>query len=292
MSLWETGQSTGTASLKELFEGETVSSLPNEASSLRDIAVAICSGGWPQSHRQNGGDALLSVGDYANEIIRVDIPTASGVRHDPTMVQRLMLSISHNVATEAKMTKLGSDMDIGHPPGRNTIAAYLDALRRIYVVEDQPAWPVSLRSKATLRKEAKRHFTDPSLAAAMLRATPERLLSDHTAFGQLFESLVVRDLRIYSQAERAEVFHYRDSTGLEADAIIERTDSTWIAVEIKLNTNPKVIDKAARSLLRLEDKMTRQRADSLACLLVVTPTGPAYRRPDGVQLVPITALGP
>ena len=292
MSLWETGQSTGAASVKDLFEGETVSSLPNEALSLRDIAVAICAGGWPQNLGQDGGDALLSVGDYANEIIRVDIPTASGVRHDPTMVQRLMLSISHNVATEAKMTKLASDMSIGHPPGRNTVAAYLDALRRIYVVEDQPAWPVSLRSKATLRKEAKRHFADPSLAAAMLRATPERLLSDHTAFGQLFESLAVRDLRIYCQAERAEVFHYRDSTGLEADAIIERTDSTWVAVEIKLNTNPKVIDKAARSLLRLKDKMTRQRADSLACLLVVTPTGPAYRRPDGVQIVPITALGP
>ena len=292
MSLWETGKSTGAASLKELFEGETVSHLPSAQPGLRDVASAVCTGGWPQNHGLSDDDAMSSVDDYASEIIRVDIPTASGVRHDPTMVRRLMQSIALNVATEAKMTKLASDMDIGHPPGRNTVAAYLDALRRIYVAEDQPAWSVSLRSKATLRREAKRHFVDPSLAAAMLRATPERLLSDPTAFGALFESLAVRDLRVYSQPERATVFHYRDNTGLEADAIIERTDGRWIAAETKLNPSPRTIDRAAKTLLRLKDKTTRQRAGSLATLLVITPTGPAYRRPDGVQIAPITALGP
>ena len=292
MSLWETGQSTGVVSLKGLFDGEAASCLGDESIRLRDIAAAICVGGWPQNLGHREEDALASVGDYAHEIARVDIPAANGVRHDPIMVQRLMASISLNVATEAKMTKLAADMDIGHPPGRNTVAAYLDALRRIYVVEDQPAWAVSLRSKATLRKEAKRHFADPSLAAAMLRATPERLMGDHTAFGGLFESLAVRDLRIYSQAEGAAVFHYRDSGGLEADAVIERTDGSWIAAEAKLNSSPAVIDKAARTLLRLKQKTTRQRAASLAALLVITPTGPAYRRPDGVQVAPITALGP
>ena len=292
MSLWETGHSTGVASLGKLFNGETISSMADEALGLRNIASLICSGGWPQSLNQDEDDALLSIGDYVSEVIRVDIPTASGVRHDPGMVQRLMLSISYNVATEAKMTKLASDMSIDSPPSRNTVAAYLDALRRIFVVEDQPAWSASLRSKATLRKEAKRHFVDPSLAAAMLRATPERLLSDHVAFGYLFESLVVRDLRIYSQADRATVFHYRDNTGLEADAVIERIDGTWIAVEIKLNANSKVVDKAAKSLLRVKDKVTRQRAGDLAALVVVTPTGPAYRRPDGVQVAPVTTLAP
>ena len=292
MSLWEAGQSTGVASLKKLFDGEAVSSLSDETVRLRDIASAICVGGWPQNLGHREDDALASVGDYANEIARVDISSASGVRHDPTMVQRLMASIALNVATEAKMTKLAADMDIGHPPGRNTVAAYLDALRRIFVVEDQPAWAVSLRSKATLRREAKRHFADPSLAAALLRATPERLMADHTAFGCLFESLAVRDLRIYSQSERATVYHYRDSGGLEADAIIERTDGTWIAAEAKLNSHPDVVDKAAKALLRLKHKTTRQRAASLAALVVITPTGPAYRRPDGVQVTPITALGP
>ena len=292
MSLWETGQSTGAASLKKLFDGGTVSSLPNEALGLRAIASAICVGGWPQNLRHSEEDAVLSVGDFANEIIRVDIPSASGVRHSPAMVQRLMASIAHNVATEAKATKLASDMDTGHPPARNTVAAYLDALRRIYVIEDQPAWAVSLRSKSTLRREAKRHFADPSLAAAMLGATPERLLCDPAALGCLFESLAVRDLRIYGQAERAKVFHYRDNTGLEVDAVIERDDGAWIAAEVKLNPSPKAVDKAAKSLLRLTAKTTRQRSGSLACLLVITPTGAAYRRPDGVQVAPITALGP
>lgn len=292
MSLWETGQSTGVVSLKKLFDGQAVSCLPDEAVRLRDIASAICVGGWPQNLGHSVDDALASVGDYANEIARVDIPSGNGVRHDPTMVQRLMASIALNVATEAKMTKLADDMDLGHPPARNTVAAYLDALRRIFVIEDQPAWAVSLRSKATLRKEAKRHFADPSLAAAMLGATPERLMADHTAFGCLFESLAVRDLRIYSQAERAAVFHYRDSGGLEADAIVERADGTWIAAEVKLNTSPSAIDKAAKTLLRLKQKTTRQRAANMATLLVITPTGPAFRRPDGVQVAPITALGP
>ena len=292
MSLWEMSNSTGVASLKKMFEGETVSLLPSKQPGLRDIASAVCVGGWPQNLGLSEDDAMLSVGDYLSEIIRVDIPTASGVRHDPTMVRRLMQSLSLNVATEAKMTKLASDMDIGHPPGRNTVAAYLDALRRIYVAEDQPAWSVNLRSKATLRREAKRHFVDPSLAAAMLRATPQRLLFDPTAFGALFESLAVRDLRIYSQAQRATTFHYRDNTGLEADAIIERADGRWIAAEIKLNTGPNAIDRAAKALLRLKDKTTPQRAASLAALLVITPTGAAYRRPDGVQVAPISALGP
>lgn len=292
MSLWETGTSTGAASLKEMFQGEAVSRLPSAQPGLRDIASTVCVGGWPQNLGLSEDDALASVGDFVGEIIRVDIPTASGVRHDPTMVRRLMQALSLNVATEAKMTKLASDMDVGHPPGRNTVAAYLDALRRIYVAEEQPAWSVNLRSKATLRREAKRHFVDPSLAAAMLRATPERLLSDPTVFGALFESLVVRDLRIYSQSEGATVFHYRDNTGLEADAIIERTDGSWIAAEVKLNTGPRTIDRAAKALLRLRDKTTPQRAASLAALVVITPTGAAYRRADGVQVAPITALGP
>ena len=292
MSLWETGASSGVASLEKLFLGETVSSLPDEQPGLRDIASAVCVGGWPQNLGLSDHDARLSVGDYVNEIIRVDIPTASGVRHDPTMVRRLMQSLASNVATEAKMAKLASDMDVGHPSGRNTVAAYLDALRRIYVAEDQPAWAANLRSKATLRREAKRHFVDPSLAAAMLRATPERLLSDPTAFGALFESLVVRDLRIYSQAHGASTFHFRDNSGLEVDAIVERFDGRWIAAEAKLNPGPQAVNRAAASLLRLTSKTSAERAASLAALVVITPTGAAYRRPDGVQVVPITALGP
>lgn len=292
MSLWETGGSCGAVSLTKLFEGEAVSWYPESQPGLRDVASAVCVGGWPQNLGQSEDDALPSVGDYVNEIIRADIPAASGVRHDPAMLRRLMQSLSLNVATEAKMTKLASDMDTGHPPGRNTVSAYLDALRRVFVIEDQPAWSVSLRSKAILRREPKRHLVDPSLAAAMFRVTPERLLSDPATFGCLFESLVVRDLRVYSQPEGGMVFHYRDNTGLEADAVIELTDGSWIALEVKLSVDPRAIDRAAETLLRLKEKVSRRRASELAALVVVTATGVAYRRPDGVQVVPVSALGP
>ena len=292
MSLWETGHSSGTVSIRRLFDGETASCLPDETRGLREIAALICTGGWPQNLGQDEHDALRSLGDYVNEVIRLDVSAANGVRFNPGAVQRLMLSIAHSISTEAKMAKLASDMSTDTMPSRNTVAAYLEALRRIFVVEDQPAWSVNLNSRATLRKEAKRHFVDPSLAAAMLRVTPDRLLSNHIVFGRLFESLTVRDLRIYSGADRGSVYHYRDNTGLESDAIIERTDGSWIAVEVKLNSGAASVDRAARSLLRLRNKVAPQRRDDLAALLIVTATGPAYCRPDGIQVAPITTLAP
>ena len=204
----------------------------------------------------------------------------------------MLRSLARHVATEAKASRLASDAGVDRPLSRHTVAAYLDALDRIFLVEDQPAWSVSLRSRATLRKAPKRHFVDPSLAASMLRASPQRLLADPGTFGLFFESLVVRDLRIYSQPDRGEVYHYRDETGLEVDAIIERDDGSWIAVEVKLSPAPGVVDRAARSLLRLRNKVAKSRVEELATLMVVTSTGAAYRRPDGVQVTPITALGP
>lgn len=292
MSLFETAQSNGSVPLRRLLEGEAISSQPNEVVGLRQIASAICSGGWPQNLDQSEDDALQSARDYVHELIRVDIRTAGGVRHDPGMLQQLMLTLARNTATETKITKLATEMRTGDPPSRSTVAAYLETLRRIFIVEDQPAWSVSLRSKATLRREAKRHFVDPSLAAAVLRASPQRLLADHTSFGALFESLAVRDLRIYGEADGCGLFHYRDNTGLEADAILERTDGSWAAVEVKLNTNPKVIDTAAKTLLRLKDKVADRRAEDLVAMLILTPTGPAYRRADGVQVVPLPLLAP
>ena len=190
------------------------------------------------------------------------------------------------------MTTLAADAGGDTPLTRATVGAYLDALERVFVVEDQPAWSVGLRSRATLRRAPKRQLVDPSLAARLLRASPERLMADHETFGLLFESLVVRDLRIYSAGLGAEVFHYRDDTGLETDAVIERDDGAWVAVEVKLNPSAAIVEAAAKSLLRLRSKVSRSRTDELAALLVVTSTGAAYRRPDGVQVAPITALGP
>ena len=175
---------------------------------------------------------------------------------------------------------------------RQTVTQYLAALRRVFLLEDQPAWGVHLQSKAVLRKAPKRHFVDPSLAAAALGATPRRLLAETKTLGLLFESLVVRDLRVYSQPQQAAVYHYRDSDDLEVDAIIARDDGLWLAVEIKLNHSPDTVEAAARSLHKLRDKVASDRRADLAGLVIVTARGPAYRRPDGIQVAPATALGP
>lgn len=292
MSLKEKGHSTGAVSLRRLFRGGVGSALPRSDVGLGDIASFICVGGWPGSLHLEEEQARLAVGDYLSEIVRLDIPLVSGIRHDPGAVRRLLRSLARNVATEARMTRLASDASGDRPLSRHTVRAYLDALDRIFVVEDLPAWSVRLRSRATLRKAPKRHFVDPSLAASMLGASPKRLLADPRTLGFLFESLVVRDLRIYSQPDRGELFHYRDETGLEVDAVVERENGAWIAVEVNLSPAPDSVDRAAKSLLRLRNKVTKGRIDELAALMVVTSTGAAYRRSDGVQVVPITSLGP
>ena len=292
MSLWEMGRSTGEVPLGELFRSRECTALPSGVG-LAEVVSLMCVGGWPGSLGMGPDDAILSVADYVSEVCRVDVAAANDVRHNPVVVRRLLRSIARNTATEAKVSKLAADVDPQRPPSRNTVANYLDALRRIFVVEDQPAWSVSLRSRASLRKTAKMHLVDPSLAACLLRASPERLLSDHRTLGFLFESMAVRDLRVYSGPHRGEVYHYRDDTGLESDAVIERDDGAWIAVEVKLSPRPEAVDEAARSLLRLRSKITRNRVDDLAALLVVTAAGAAYRGPpDGVQVAPLSTLAP
>lgn len=292
MSLFEMNRSSGVASLRSLLEGSGVAAPPDESIGIADIASFVCVGGWPGNLELAEGDARLAVADYLNEVVRLDLPTAAGVRHRPVAVRRLVRSLARLVATEAKVTTLAADAGGDTPLARHTVTAYLEALERVFVVEDQPAWAVGLRSRSTLRRTPKRHFVDTSLATSILGASPDRLLADPETLGLLFESLVIRDLRVYSQPARAEVFHYRDDTGLEIDAIVERDDGAWIAVEVKLSPAPAVIDQAARSLLRLRNKVSARRVADLASLVVVTSTGPAYRRADGVQVAPITSLGP
>jgi len=200
-------RSFGQDSLGKLFVGESASVPPRSDVGLRSIASAICNGGWPASLEFDESRARLAVGDYLNEIVRLDLSATTGVRHRPGAVRRLMRSIARNVSAEAKSTTLAADAGGDTPLSRATVRACLDALERVFVVEDQQPWSVSLRSRATLRRAPKRHFVDPSLAASLLRASPERLLADPETFGVLFESLVVRDLRVHGGALGAEVFH-------------------------------------------------------------------------------------
>jgi hypothetical protein len=200
-------------------------------------------------------------------------------------------ALGRHCATEAKLSTLAADT--GGSDGaldERTVGGYLQALERLMVIEDQPAWAPHLRSRARLRKAPKRHFVDPSLALAAVGAAPERLLQDLEWFGQVFESLVIRDLRVYSQGLDGEVFHYRDDYGLEVDAIVQLRDGRWGAIEIKLGEGQ--VEQAAATLQRFAAQIDGSRSGSPAFLAVICGRGYGYRRPDGVVVVPIGALGP
>jgi uncharacterized protein len=290
MSLFETGQSTGVISLADLFEGDFRPS-PDPGSTVADLAREIAIGGWPGLLGRAVGDVLLALRDYLDEIARVDIGRVEQRRHDPARVLRLLASLARNVATHAAATTLARDTGGSEALLKDdTVREYLDALERLMVVEDQPAWAPHLRSRHRLRLAPKRHFVDPSLAVAALRATPDRLLGDLEWLGFLFESLVVRDLRIYGQARGAQVSQYRDDGGLEVDAIVEAGDGRWMAFEVKLGHGQ--VDQAAANLKRFAKRVDTASSGAPALLGVIVASGYGYRREDGVAVIPIAALGP
>ncbi len=290
MSLVETGESTGDVSVGALLDAAPVNAQRPEAS-FNDVVDALCRGGWPQLSDLSAAEAQLFLDNYLDDVCRTDVAAVDDVARDPAGIARLIASVARNIATTTSFSKLAAEAAGDRPLNRTTATEYLRALERLYVVEDAPAWRSHLRSRATLRAAPKRHFVDPSLAVAALGGSPQRLLADLEALGFLFESLVLRDLRIYSQVNRASVFHYRDSDQLEADAVIEARDGRWIAAEVKLG-GERDIEQAAQSLTRLRDKVDTSRAGEPSKLLIITATGYGYDRPDGTTVVPITALGP
>jgi hypothetical protein len=290
MSLFEAGRSSGSISLSELLGGE-MSQSADPGLSVADLAEEIALGGWPGFRGHSAPDVLLAMRDYLQEIARVDVARLDSTKRDPGRVERLLASLARNIATHAAATTLARDTGGAEGPLKDdTVREYLAALERLMIIEDQPAWAPHLRSKHRLRTAPKRHFVDPSLAVAALRATPDRLLRDLNLLGFLFESLVVRDLRIYAQALDARVSQYRDSGGLEVDAIVETGDGRWMAFEVKLGQGQ--IDDAAESLLRFAARIDTARCGNPALLGVIVATGYGYRRKDGVAVIPIGTLGP
>ena len=228
---------------------------------------------------------------YLDEICRVDISRVSEKRRDPVKVARLLRSLARNVATPVAMSKLAADVGrAGEGLKADTVAEYLEALERLMLVEDQPAWSPHLRSRTTLRATPMRHFADPSLAAAALRATPARLTADPEFLGLLFESMVIRDLRIYAQAADAHVFHYREKEGLEVDAIVEAADGRWAAFEIKLGE--RWVAEGSKNLNRLARRMEGSDHDKPSALAVIVPNGYGRAGMQDVGVIPIDALGP
>ncbi|MGH9156252.1 MAG: ATP-binding protein [Acidimicrobiales bacterium] len=290
MTLFETGHSNGAISLAAVLAGEPPRS-DDPGLSVRDLAERITVGGWPGQHGRRLDNAARAARDYLEQIRQVDVSRVAGSRRDPARIDRLLRSLARNTSTGVALTVLAADAGGGDGPlDRHTVAEYLNILERLMIIEDQPAWAPHLRSRAQLRRSPKRHLVDPSLAAAALSAGPERLLQDLNLLGLLFESLVIRDLRVLAQPLDGQVWHYRDNYGVEADAIVQLADGRWAAFEIKLGAG--LVDEGAESLLRFRDAVDRRRSGEPARLGVTSGTGFGYMRPDGVAVIPVGALAP
>lgn len=288
LTLFETGHSTGSVPLAALFRGEPVRSADSELG-LAGLVGRLVRGGLPGALRLEPTDARQFNRDYLDQMSRIDI-AGDGRRpdHDPHRVFALLRSLARNTATEARVATLVSDLsgDDGAST-RPTINAYLDSLRRVFMLEEQPAWSAALRSSKRLRTAPKRHLVDAALAVAALDSDENRLLRDPHTLGLIFESFVYQHLLVYGDELDATVYHYRDSGGLEADAILQTPSGAWTAAQVKLGH--RQVDEAAANLLRVRDSVA---AEPPAALVVITPTGYAYTRSDGVSVVPLAHLGP
>jgi predicted AAA+ superfamily ATPase len=288
MSLYESRESNGTVSLADLFNGnqdiESVSDL-----SIEQIAFAVCRGGFPATIGKSDTTALRMSVDYVEAIINQDISRVDGVEKNPNRVRMLLRSLARNIATMASVQTILKDVESSETSiSDKTFAAYYNALRRIFVVETMPAWLPSLRSKTAIRTSPKHHFVDPCIATAVMRINPAGVLQDFEYFGFLFEALCVRDVRVYAQHNDGDVFHYRDKSGLEADMIIALRDGRWGAIEVKLGN--KQTEQAAENLLKLKEKIDAGKMREPSFLMVITGGQYAFRRKDGVFVVPIGCL--
>jgi predicted AAA+ superfamily ATPase len=289
MSLFESKESNGQISLSALFAGkqEDISALSDLT--IEKMAFILCRGGWPASISIEGIPACRMAIDYVEAIINQDVSRVDNVEKNPERVRLLLRSLARNISTTSTFQTIRKDMeatDIGLSD--KTIQTYMNALRRIFVIEDLPAWAPSLRSKTAIRTSEKRHFVDPSIATAVLRTNPNGILADFTFFGFLFEALCTRDIRIYAQAIDGDVFHYRDKSGLEADLIVRLRDGRWAAIEVKLGT--KQIEEAAKNLLTLKSKINEESMGKESFLMILTGGQYAYQRKDGIWIVPIGCL--
>ena len=291
MSLFESGDSIGSVSLKGLFDGESFATA--ECShDLSDVAYLICRGGWPGVLNLDRSDALYQAFEYFDAVVNVDISHVDGVRRSPDRAKRLMRSYARNQGAQVSYSTIRSDIASNDVDSmtEDTIFSYADALRKIFVIEDITAWNPNLRSKSAIRSSDTRYFADPSIAVASLGLGPKDLENDLNTMGLFFETLCVRDLRIYSQAIDGEVYHFRDKTGLEVDAVVHLRNGSYGLIEIKLGGD-RLIDEAAGSLKALRDRLDVTKMRSPSFLMVLCAVGKyAFKRSDGVLVVPIGCL--
>ena len=291
MSLHESRESTGDVSLSALFDNPAGTG-GFTSLDVEDYARIICRGGWPESVAALEGDAAYGVArDYIVAVAEEDVSRVDGVQRNPDYARLVMAAYAQATSTQASMATIRSHMKArGTDLNRNTVDAYVAALNKLYVFEDLAAWRPSLRDRTRIASKPTRHFVDPSLAAAALRATPELLLADMPTMGLLFESLCVRDLRIYAESKGGAVYHYHDDAGREADAVVVMGDGRWALVEAKMGSAR--VDEASKGLIALANKIDAGVMGSPSFLMVMAPAQYAFQRPDGVLVVPPACLRP
>lgn len=294
MTLFESGESNGTVSLGELFLAPDKILQKNDLK-LSDIAFLICRGGWPIAVGLPEEAALEQAFDYYDAVTKEDVTNVDGVKRASERVQRLMRAYARHQGTQASIATLKEDLKNNDTTtlDEDTISSYLDALRKIFVVEDMPAWNPNLRSKTAIRTTDTRYFVDPSIATAALGLGPTDLMNDLNSMGFFFEAMCVRDLRVFSEALNGKVYHYRDKSGLECDAVVHLRNGQYGLIEIKLGGDSLIKDGAA-TLNALESQIDTTRMKSPAFKMILTATGEyAHRRPeDGIYVVPIGCLKP
>lgn len=291
MSLWESQESTGEVSLKKLFSPDPQVSGKGETD-LEKIAYYVCRGGWPKSISQRPQIALGRAFDYYDAIVNTDISRTDKTLTNPERIKLILRSYARHQGTQVSISAIREDIKNNDIMGMDerTVAAYIETLRKIFVIEDMPSWNPNLRSKIAIRTSATRYFTDPSIASASLGLGPSDLINDLETFGLLFETLCARDLRVYSEALGGNVYHYRDSSGLECDAVIHLRNGSYGLIEIKLGGD-NAIEYGAKTLEAMTKKIDATRMKAPSFKMILTAVGPfAYRRPDGIYVVPITTL--
>lgn len=294
MSLWESGNSSGEVSLSQLFHTNSDTPIRGKSSlKLNDIAFLTCRGGWPKaSDKGFEKSALRQSINYFEAIVRTDISRVDDVERDEQRTRRIMRSLARFQGAQVSTQAIVEDIKANDTTelSDKTVYSYINALKAIFVIEDMPAWNPNLRSKTAIRTSDTRYYSDPSIACAALGLGPDDLINDLNTFGLIFETLCVRDLRVYAQPIAGEVFHYRDKNGLECDAVVHLRNGSYGLVEIKLGGD-KLIEEGAANLLKLADSLDTSKMKKPSFMMVLTAVGDyAYRRSDGVLVVPVSTL--
>ena len=289
MSLYESLDSNGTISLKTLFENELYNNTTKSPLSFADITFLICRGGWPMAVDLESDVALQQAIDFYDVISTIDIKIVDGVNRSKQRASELLKSYARHISTSVPNSTILADVNAKNSVmTRDTVSDYLEAFRKMYIIEELDAWNPNFRSKTAIRTSPTRHFVDPSIATSALGMSPKDLVKDIKTCGLLFESLCVRDLRIYTDALKGKVFKYHDSTGLEIDAIIHLNDGKWAAIEVKLGHSE--IPNAIKNLERLKNKIDANKTNEPSFLMVLTATEYAYKHESGVWIVPLGCL--